>query len=105
MLVLGISLFTLPFIIRFIQMKKFLKNLSVICHMYDWKIVDEDPEKLLEILKENYYMDAEWSAYNFLFLKGPSPFSMYFSFKVVDIYNFYEKEIVDKVKNKVVKCD
>ena len=55
MLVLGISLFTLPFIIRFIQIRKFLKNLSVICHMYDWKIVDEEPEKLLEILKENYY--------------------------------------------------
>lgn len=103
--IIGIGLVIFPFVIRFIQMKKFLKNISIICYMYDWKIVDEEPEKLLEILKENYYEKAEWSAYNFLFLQGPSPFSIFFSFKVLDIYNFYEKSIVDKVKNKVVKID
>ncbi|MDG0973362.1 MAG: hypothetical protein P8O07_04315 [Crocinitomicaceae bacterium] len=103
--IIGIGLVIFPFVIRFIQMKKFLKNISTICYMYDWKIVDEEPEKLLEILKENYYVKAEWSAYNFLFLQGPSPYSIFFSFKVLDIYNFYEKSIVDKVKNKVVKID
>jgi hypothetical protein len=105
MLLLGIVLVIFPFVIRFIQMKKFLKNISTICYMYDWKIVDEEPEKLLEILKENYYIEAEWSAYNFLFLKGPSPFSIFFSFQVLDIYNFYERSIVDRVRNKVVKID
>lgn len=103
MFILGISLVILPFIIRLVQFRRFLKNISTICHMYDWKIIDEDPEKLLEILKDGYYSKAKWSAYNFLFLKGPSPLSIYFSFKKLDIYNFYNKEIVDKVRNKVTE--
>lgn len=103
MFILGIGLVILPFIIRLVQFRKFIKNISIICHMYDWKIIDEDPEKILDILQEGYYSNAEWSAYNFLFLKGPSPLSIYFSFKKLDIYNFYNKEIVDKVRNKVTE--
>jgi len=71
--------------------------------MYDWKCVDENPEEyLLEILKENYYVTNEWSAYNFMFLKGPSPIYMYFSFKHISLDSFYPQEVINKVKNKLI---
>jgi len=99
---IGFILIIFSLLIRLIQFKKFIKNISIICHMYDWKIVDEEPEKLLQILKEDYYMDAEWSAYNFLFLKGPSPLAMFFSFKKLSVYNFYDLNLINKIKIKVV---
>jgi hypothetical protein len=106
MIVVGIGFIALSFIIRLVLLLKFLKNISVICHMYDWKCVDENPESyMLEILKEEYYMKNEWSAYNFMFLKGPSPLYMYFSFKPIDLESFYSQEVIEKVKNKVIKCD
>jgi hypothetical protein len=106
MIAVGIGFILLSFIIRLVLLLKFLKNISIICHMYDWKCVDENPESyMLEILKEEYYMENEWSAYNFMFLKGPSPLYMYFSFKPIDLESFYSQEVIEKVKNKVVKCD
>jgi hypothetical protein len=105
MLVLGILLMLLPFGIRLFQLLKFIKNISIVCHIYDWKCVDEDPEsKLFEIAEEDYFLKSEWSAYNFMFLKGPSPIKMYFSFKPFGLEYFYDNEIINKIKNKVVKC-
>lgn len=105
MITLGIILILVIFFIRLLQLFKFIGNISKVCYIYDWKCVDEDPEvKFLEILEEGYYEKCEWSAYNFMFLKGPSPIFMYFSFKPLGLESFYDKEIINKVKNKVVKC-
>jgi len=105
-MVLGVILVLISFVVRLFQLIIFVKNISKICHIYDWKCVDEDPEvHLLEILKEGYYEKCEWSAYNFMFLKGPSPIKMYFSFKPFGLEYFYEEEIINKVRNKVIGCD
>ena len=102
--IISILLLSIPFIYRIFQLRKFLKNISRVCHMYDWKCVDENPEEyLLEIVHEEYYVKNEWSAYNFLFLKGPSPFQMYFSFKPFKLDNFYKKNDIEQIKNKVTK--
>ena len=103
MIWIGFGFIALSFIIRFILLYKFIGNISILCNMYDWKCVDENPEEyLLEILKENYYVNNEWSAYNFMFLKGPSPIYMYFSFKPINLDSFYPQEVINKVKNKLV---
>ena len=102
MFILGFISFSLRFIVRIIQFKRFKKDLSILCHMYDWEVLEKDPEKFIDILLEGNYSKAEWSAYNFLLLKGPTPWKIFISFKEFDIYNFYNKELVDKVKNKVI---
>ena len=82
MYIIGISLIGLSLLIRAINFRKFIKNITKVCHIYDWKHVDENGELLLEIVEDDYWIKAEWSAYNLLSLKGPSPWKMFFSFKV-----------------------
>jgi hypothetical protein len=48
--------------------------------------------------RKGYYMTNDWSAYNFLYLKGPNPISMFLSFKKLTIENQYNKKIVDRLK-------
>jgi len=103
MYIIGISLIGLSLLIRAINFRKFIKNITKVCHIYDWKHVDENGELLLEIVKDDYWIKAEWSAYNFLYLKGPSPWKMFFSFKSLELKNFYDAKIIEKVKNKVTK--
>jgi hypothetical protein len=52
---------------------------------------------VLEIIKKDYYLTQTWSAYNFLYLKGPSPLSMFFSFKGLSLEKQYDKEVVKKI--------
>lgn len=103
MYIIGISLIGLSFLIRVVKFRKFLKSITKVCHIYDWKCVDENGDLLLEIIEDEYWKEAEWSAYNFLYLKGPSPFKMFFSFKALELKSFYEEKIIEKVKKKVVK--
>jgi hypothetical protein len=60
--------------------------------------VDENPLLLLDIVKDKYFVTSEWSAYNFLFLKGPSPLSMFFSFKHLTMENIYCKRALTRLK-------
>jgi hypothetical protein len=55
---------------------------------------------LVAIIKDRktYYLTNEWSAYNFLYLKGPSPKSMFLSFKRLTIESQYNKEVIDRLK-------
>jgi hypothetical protein len=53
--------------------------------------------------ENGYYLTSEWSAYNFLFLKGPSPKQMFLSFKPLTIEYQYNKEAVDKIKKYEIK--
>lgn len=103
MYIIGISLIVLSFLIRLIKFAKFMNNITKVCHIYDWKHVDENGDLLPEIVVPEYYLEAEWSAYNFLYLKGPSPWKMFFSFKALELKNFYDTKIIEKVKNKVTK--
>jgi hypothetical protein len=91
------SLLILVILLRVVQVYLFIKQVSRECDIYDWMSVDENPLRLLEILEDDYYVTAEWSAYNFLFLKGPSPLSMFFSFKRLTIENIYSKEVVARL--------
>ena len=77
-----------------------MKKLSRLCHKYDWKYVNKNSIHLLDIMKnrKTYYMTSEWSAYNFLFLKGPSPKSMFLSFKRLTIENQYNNDVLTRLK-------
>ena len=85
--------------VRALETRSFLKRVSKLCYKYDWKLINENPELLLvKMADKDYHLTNEWSAYNFLFLKGPSPLSMFFSFKSMTIENQYNNEVVDRLK-------
>lgn len=87
------------FITRGVELYFFIKKISKICNRYDWKHVDHNDLLLIEMLTdEDYTKTREWSAYNFLYDKGPSPLDMFISFKPFTIEAQYNKEVVDKLK-------
>ena len=94
---LGFVLVTL--ITRIIEFRLFMKTLSKLCYKYDWKYVNKHPMCLLDIMenRKSYYVTSEWSAYNFLFLNGPRPLSMFLSFKKLTIESQYNKEVIDRL--------
>ena len=102
---IAIWFISLVLVVRYIEFSIFMKKVSKICNKYDWKYINENPECLIDKMKnENgYYLTSEWSAYNFLFLKGPSPKQMFLSFKPLTIKNQYNKEAVDKLKKYEIK--
>ena len=89
--------------IRAVKFRKFMKNITKVCHLYDWKHVDENGDLLLEIIEENYWLTSKWSAYNFMYLKGPNLWGIFFSFKKLKLENFYDSSVIAEVKQKVVK--
>lgn len=95
----------LVLVVRYIEFSIFMKKVSKICNKYDWKYINENPECLIDKMKDEngYYLTSEWSAYNFLFLKGPSPKQMYLSFKPLTLENVYDKEAIDKLKKYEIK--
>jgi hypothetical protein len=84
--------------VRGLECYLFIRKVSKACHQYDWKYVNENDLLLLEIIKNKYYLNNEWSAYNFLFLKGPSPITLFFSLKPMKIEKQYNEEAVKKLK-------
>ena len=86
--------------VRGVEFFIFIKKVVKICHDYDWKYVNDGNDLLLlDILdNEHYYISKTWSAYNFLYLKGPSPLKMFFSFKQLLITNQYNKEVLNKIR-------
>lgn len=94
------GLILVALVTRIIEFRFFMKKLSKVCHKYDWKYVNKHPMCLLDMIKDRkkYYVNSEWSAYNFLFLKGPSPKNMFLSFKKLTIESQYNKEVVDRLK-------
>jgi hypothetical protein len=101
--IIGLVLVTL--LTRVIEFILFMKKVSKLCYKYDWKYVNEHPMCLLDMMEneKNYYVTNEWSAYNFLFLKGPSPKSIFLSFKRLTIENCYNKEALEKLKKYEIK--
>ena len=97
------SLIILSLGLRAVKFRKFMKNITKVCHLYDWKHVDENGDLLLEIIEDNYWLTSKWSAYNFMYLEGPNPWSIFFSFKKLKLENFYDYAVIESVKQKVEK--
>lgn len=93
-----VAIILILILVRVIETYLFIKKVSKVCHQYDWKQVNNDDMLILEIKEKDYYLTSNWSAYNFMFLKGPSPIAMFFSFKILKIENQYNNEVVDKLK-------
>jgi hypothetical protein len=93
-----VAIILILILVRVLETYLFIKKVSKVCHQYDWKQVNNDDMLILEIKEKDYYLTSNWSAYNFMFLKGPSPLSMFFSFKILKIENQYNNEVVDKLK-------
>ena len=90
--------------IRIIECYVFVKKVSKTCESYDWKHVETNELLLLEMLeKEDYYTTSEWSAYNFLYLKGPNPLSLFFSLKPITIEAQYDKKVLKKLNQYEIK--
>lgn len=100
-MLIGMSFIILSLVIRIVKFRKFMKNITKVCHLYDWKHVDENGDLLLEIIEDNYWLTSKWSAYNFMYLKGPNPWRIFFSFKKLKLENFYDPAIISSVKQKV----
>lgn len=94
------AILVLVLITRGIEFYFFMKKVSKTCHAYDFKLVTKNPKYLIDVLKDkkSYYVNSEWSAYNFMYLKGPSPKKMFFSFKPLTIESQYNKYAVNRLK-------
>jgi hypothetical protein len=86
---------------RVFQLYMFLKLVSKLCHIYDRNYLNEHGDTnvrlVLDYMTENYHLTAEWSAYKWMFFKGPNPFLMFFSFKPLTIEGQYGKTTVDRL--------
>jgi hypothetical protein len=88
------------FITRAIETLLFIRKVSKACYKYDWKFVNDGNDLLLlEMMQsDDYYVSKEWSAYNFLYLNGPSPLFMFLSCKRLTIKNLYNEDVVNRIK-------
>lgn len=87
-------------VIRTIEFYLFMRKLTKICFKYDWKYINKNPMCLIDKMKnkDTYYLTSEWSAYNFLYLKGPSPKQMFFSLRPLRIETQYNEQKVNRLK-------
>lgn len=97
-MLLVILLLVVLIVVRIIHVYLFMKKISKLCDKYDWKHIDVNPDLLIDVLQdEKYYENCEWSAYYFLFLKGPNPFSFFFTLKPLTIERQYSKQAVERL--------
>lgn len=84
---------------RFILVYFFIKKISKLCFSYDRSFVKKNNEYFVEMVRDKqYFKKSAWSAYNFLFLKGPSFTKMVFSLKPLTLESQYDRESVNKLK-------
>jgi hypothetical protein len=93
-----VAIILILILVRVLETYLFIKKVSKVCHQYDWKQINNDDMLILEIKEKDYYLTCEWSAYNFLYIKGPSPMAMFFSLKPLTIEQQYNKEVVNALK-------
>ena len=102
MTVMGVTLIFMVTVLitRIVEYLIFIKRVNNICNTYDWKYIDEHGYPVVDVLKdEDYYLKCKWSAYNFLFMDGPSPLSMIFNFKKLNIETQYNEKSVKKLRD------
>lgn len=99
-LLIIIGFILLVLITRIIEFILFMKKVTIVCHKYDRKFINKNPMYLLDMIKDrnNYHTTSEWSAYNFLFFKGPSPQKIFLSFKKLTLENIYSEGNIKKLK-------
>jgi len=86
-------------LIRGLETYFFVKKVSKLCYDYDWEHIERNPLLVLDVMDSNeYYEEKEWSAYNFLLFKGPTPYKLMFSLKKLDIYKIYDKELLKRLE-------
>lgn len=96
---LGLILITLVIGTRVVESYKFIQKVSKVCNKYDWIYVETHENHLLEMLaSKDYYQESEWSAYNFMYLKGPSPLSIFFSLKPITIEAQYDNKVLKRLE-------
>ena len=95
-----LSLIVLVFLFRTVQVYKFLKLVSKLCNIYDRNYMnehsDENIQLVLDFMKKDYHLTAEWSAYQWVFFNGPNPWLMPFLMKPLTIEGQYGEYVVDK---------
>ena len=88
--------------IRAFQVYTFIRKVSKFCHIYDRNYVnehgDENIQVILDFTQENYHLTTQWSAYNWIFLKGPNPILIFFSTEPLTIEYQYGKNVVDELE-------
>jgi len=89
-------------LVRTIEFYLFMRKLSKLCYKYDWKYVDRNEHLLIEMFKKDYWLTNEWSAYNFIYLKNDNPINYFFSFKLFNLTNIYDKEVIKKLEENEV---
>lgn len=57
---------------------------------------DENIQLVLDFMKKDYHLTAEWSAYQWVFFNGPNPYLMAFLFKPLTIKGQYGESTVRK---------
>ena len=102
-MVIVISLIVLTIVAivtRIIQVYKFLTLVSKLCRIYDRNYVDKhgdgNIQLILDIMEKDYHLKSQWSAYQWVFFKGPNPWLMPFSLKPLTIDGQYGKETAEK---------
>ncbi len=93
-----IFLILILFAVRGVETYLFIKKVSKLCYQYDWKHVNNNDMLLLDMQEKDYYLNCNWSAYNFMFLKGPSPLNMFFSIRPLSVETQYNNDVVNKLK-------
>ena len=99
--VISLVVLTIAIIVtRIIQTYMFLKLVSKLCNIYDRNYMnehsDENLQVLLDYLAKDYHLTSEWSAYQWVFFKGPNPWLMPFSLKPLTIEGQYGESTVRK---------
>lgn len=90
-------------VIRGIEYRLFVKKTMRACHVYDCahaaKRFEEhnDASLVREMFSDGYELSSDWSAFNFVMFEGPSPITMFFSFKPLTINSQYDSEVVKKL--------
>ena len=59
-MLIGMSLIILSLGIRTMKFRKFMKNITKVCHLYDWKHVDENGDLLLAGDHDLRFFEAAW---------------------------------------------
>jgi hypothetical protein len=100
MVVVTISIISI-LLIRAIQLYKFLSKVSRLCYIYDRNFInengDENPNLIIEFMGSNYHLTTTWSAYHWMFLKGPNPLLMFFSDDPLTLECQYGKKIIEEL--------
>jgi hypothetical protein len=85
---------------RIVQVYKFLKLVSKLCRIYDRNYVDKHSDSniqlIWDLMEKDYHLKSQWSAYQWVFFKGPNPWLMPFSLKPLTIDGQYGRETAEK---------